>query len=87
MSAGIAPGVGGKMTSWAGNSYDKKGMQIMTNQQKMEIIKALAYGETPEQAAKAEGLTLADVQAVQQSCAGDIAEERAMLKKVGYIHG
>ena len=59
----------------------------MTNQQKFEVVKALAYGETPEQAAKAEGLALADVQTVQQSCAGDISEERAMLKKVGYIHG
>ena len=58
----------------------------MSNQRKMEIIKALAYGETPEQAATAEGIDVAAVLEIQQSEAADIAEERDMLRKAGYIH-
>ena len=57
----------------------------MTNQQKFEVIKAFAYGETPEQIAAAEGISLAEAQQVQQSCAGDIVEEREMLRKAGYL--
>ena len=59
----------------------------MLEQQKFEIIKSLAYGETPQQAAEAEGVSVSAVQAIQQSCAADIAEERETLKKAGYIHG
>ena len=58
----------------------------MSNQQKMEIIKALAYGETPEQAAAAEGVDVSAVLEIQKSEADDIAEEREMLRKAGYIH-
>ena len=67
-----------------GRDYEK-GRISMTNQQKFEIIKALAYGETPEQVAAAEGITLAEAQQVQQTCAGDIAEEQKMLREAGYL--
>lgn len=59
----------------------------MTDQQKFEIIKALAYNETPEQIAVAEGISIVAVQEIQQSCANEIAEEREMLRKAGYING
>lgn len=58
----------------------------MSDQQKMEIIKALAYGEAPEQAATAEGIDVSAVLKIQKSEADDIAEEREMLRKAGYIH-
>lgn len=58
----------------------------MTNQQKFEVIKAFAYGETPEQIAAAEGISTAEAQQVQQACAGDIAEERETLRKAGYLN-
>ena len=58
----------------------------MSNQQKMEIIKALAYGEAPEQAAAADGVDVSVVLEIQKSEADDIAEERDMLRKAGYIH-
>ena len=57
----------------------------MTNQQKFEVIKAFAYGETPEQIAVAEGISPAEAQQMQQTCVGDIAEEREMLRKAGYL--
>lgn len=58
----------------------------MTNQQKFEVIKAFAYGETPEQVAATEEISLVEAQQVQQACAGDITEEREMLRKAGYIN-
>lgn len=58
----------------------------MTNQQINEIIKALAYGETAEQIAAAEGVTVADVEQVQSDYASDISAEQTMLKGAGYIN-
>lgn len=58
----------------------------MGKQQKYEIIKALAYGETPEQAAAAEGISVSEVQKVQCTYVADIAKERETLKKAGYIY-
>ena len=57
----------------------------MTDQQINEIVKALAYGETAEQAAAAEGVAVADVQRILVDRAAEIDAERAMLKKVGYL--
>ena len=57
----------------------------MTNQQKFEVVKAFAYGETPEQIAAAEGISPAEAQQVQQSSVGDISEEREILRKAGYL--
>ena len=58
----------------------------MTNQQKFEVVKAFAYGETPEQIAAAEGISPAEAQQVQRTCAGDIAEECETLRKAGYLN-
>ena len=57
----------------------------MSDQQINEIVKALAYGETAEQAAAAEGVAVADVQRILVDRAAEIDAERAMLKKVGYL--
>ena len=60
---------------------------VMGEQQKYEIIKALAYGETPEQAAAAEDVEVSAVRKIQSTEAVEIAEERDMLRKAGYING
>ncbi len=57
----------------------------MSEQTKMEIIKALAYGEDPAQVALAEDVNVSVIQKIQQECAADIAEEREDLKKAGYL--
>ncbi len=57
----------------------------MTEQRKMEIIKALAYGETPEQAAATEGVDVSEVLEIQQADAAEITEEREILKGAGYL--
>lgn len=59
----------------------------MTDQRKQEIIKALAYGKTPEQAAEAENVEASAVKEIQNTEAAEIAEEREMLRKAGYING
>lgn len=58
----------------------------MTEQTKMEIIKALAYGETPAQIAVAEDVDIADVQKIAAEEIAEIQTEQEMLRKVGYIH-
>lgn len=57
----------------------------MSEQQKFEVIKALAYGEAPEQIAEAEGLTVEDIQSVAAECVEKIEQRRAALKEAGYI--
>ena len=57
----------------------------MSEQTKAEIIKALAYGEDPEQIAEEEEIDVALVLEVQQSDAAEIAEETEMLRKAGYL--
>jgi hypothetical protein len=57
----------------------------MSEQTKFEVIKALAYGEEPQQIADAEGIDITAVLEVQQTCAGEIAEEQDDLKKAGYL--
>lgn len=57
----------------------------MTDQQKFEVIKAFAYGETPKQIAAVEGISIMEAQKIQQTCDGDIAEEQKMLKNAGYL--
>lgn len=57
----------------------------MTDQQKNEVIKALAYGESTEQIAEAEGIEISQVQEIQQTCTAEITEEKDMLKKAGYL--
>lgn len=57
----------------------------MSEQTKAEIVKALAYGEDPEQIAEAEGIDVALVLEVQQNDAAEIAGEAEMLRKAGYL--
>jgi hypothetical protein len=59
----------------------------MTEQQIQEIVKALAYGETAEQAATAEGVSVADAQKIAVDRAAEIGAEKEILKKAGYING
>jgi len=59
----------------------------MTDQRKMEIIKALAYGETAQQTATAEGIPAADVQKIAIGHLSEIGAEKELLKKAGYING
>lgn len=54
-------------------------------QKDFEIIKALAYSETPEQIASAEGITIAEVQKIKSAHAKQIAERRDALRKAGYL--
>lgn len=63
----------------------KERVRRMTEQRKAEIIKALAYGETPEQAAEAEDESVAAVQQIVIDAAAEIAAEREVLKKAGYL--
>nr|DAK78433.1 MAG TPA: Protein of unknown function (DUF2802) [Caudoviricetes sp.] len=57
----------------------------MTEQTINEIIKAYAYGQTVEQIAEAEGVTVVEVQRIIIDRAAEIDAERAVLHKVGYI--
>jgi len=61
------------------------GVFKMSEQTKFEVIKALAYREEPQQIADAEGISVSAVQEIQQTCAGEIAEEQDDLRKAGYI--
>lgn len=57
----------------------------MTEQTINEIIKAYAYGQTVDQIAEAEGVTVAEVQRIIIDRAAEISAERTMLRKAGYI--
>ena len=57
----------------------------MNDQKKTEIIKALAYAESPSLIAECEGVTEAEVEAVAASCAGEVAVRRAKLLEEGYL--
>jgi FixJ family two-component response regulator len=57
---------------------------LMT-QKEFEIVKALAYEETPEQIAAAEGISMPDVEAIRTKFADEIIAAKADLKKAGYL--
>ena len=57
----------------------------MTDQRKNEIIRALARGESPEQAARADGVPEAQARQIAADCAREIQAEREMPKKAGYL--
>lgn len=59
----------------------------MNDQKKNEIIKALAYGRTPEEIADAEDVTLQEVLDIQSTNDPEITETRAELEKGGFING
>ena len=54
-------------------------------QQEFEIIKSLAYGETNEQIATAEGITADEVQRIRTEHVADVESAKFDLKKAGYI--
>lgn len=59
----------------------------MTNQQRFEVIKSLAYGMTPEQAAAAVGAEPAAAEEIQRFGVQEIESEKEMLRKAGYLNG
>jgi hypothetical protein len=58
---------------------------IVINQKINEVIKAFAYGETPEQVAEAEDISAEAAKQVQREYVDDIAEEKTMLQEAGYL--
>lgn len=59
----------------------------MSNQQISEMIKALAYGESFEQVAAAEGVPVESVREILNGRAAEVDAEREMLRKAGYLDG
>lgn len=59
----------------------------MSDQRINEVIKAFSYGETPEQIAAAEGITVEEGRQVQRDFESEIEEEKVMLRKAGYLDG
>ena len=59
----------------------------MNNEQKQEIIKALAYGKTPEEIAAAERVSSQDVRELEAAQADAIAQAREEYEKVGFTNG
>lgn len=59
----------------------------MNDQKKNEIIKALAYGRTPDKIVNAEDITLQKVLEIQSTSGPEIAETRADLEKGGFYNG
>lgn len=57
----------------------------MTDQRYMEIVKALAYGESPPLIAECEGVTVAEVEAIATQDADKVAQRKAQLKEAGYL--
>ena len=58
----------------------------MNDEQKNEVIKALAYGRTPEEIVEAEDVTIEEVSEVAMTCAEEIAEARGTYKEGGFIN-
>ncbi len=59
---------------------------MMNEQQKNEVIKALAYGKTPEEIVEAADVTLEEVSEVAMTCAEEITEFRDAFKNGGLIN-
>lgn len=59
----------------------------MTDQRIQEIIKSLAYGETAEQVAAAESVTVGEVQQIAANCVDEIQTEAEVLRKAGCLNG
>lgn len=55
----------------------------MTEQVKKEIIKAYAYGKTPQEAAAAMGISLEDAKRLQEENAEAIEERKSQLESGG----
>ena len=59
----------------------------MTDQRIQEIIKSLAYGETAEQVAAAESVTVGEVQQIAANCVDEILTEAEVLRQAGFLNG
>lgn len=59
----------------------------MNNEQKQEIIKALAYGKTPKEIAAAERVSSQDVRELEAAQADAIAQAREEYEKGGFTNG
>ena len=57
----------------------------MTEQVKKEIIKAYAYGKTPQEAAAALGISLEDAKRLQEENAEAIKERKSQLESGGWL--
>lgn len=57
----------------------------MTGQEKLEIIKAFAYGKTGAEVAVVTGMTLREANAFQRENEEAIAKKKAELREAGYI--
>ena len=57
----------------------------MTEQVKKEIIKAYAYGKTPQEAAAAMGVSLEDAKRLQEENAEAIEERKSQLESGGWL--
>ena len=57
----------------------------MTEQVKKEIIKAYAYGTTPQEAAAAMGVSLEDAKRLQEENAEAIEERKSQLESGGWL--
>ena len=55
----------------------------MTEQVKKEIIKAYAYGKTPQEAAAAMGISLEDAKRLQEKTLKRLRKGKASLKAAG----
>ena len=57
----------------------------MTEQVKKEIIKAYAYGKTPQEAAAAMGISLEDAKRLLEENAEEIEERKSQLESGGWL--
>lgn len=57
----------------------------MTEQTKLEIIKAFAYGYTSEEVAEVQGMSLDEAKAFEKENENAILEKMLELKEAGYI--
>jgi hypothetical protein len=59
----------------------------MNGQKENEVIKAFAYGKTPDEIVNAEDITLQEVLEIQSRDASEIAKARAEFEDGGFIDG
>ena len=57
----------------------------MTEQMKLEVIKAFAYGKTPAEVADVTGMSVVEAEKFKAEHTSAIAEKVADLKEAGYL--
>lgn len=53
----------------------------MSNEQKSEIIKSLAFGMAAEEIASCEDVTVAEVEQISRDCTAEIADKKLWLER------